>query len=319
MNCYLKSGLIGVAIIGASIPVAATAAYAPPELAGDKADPTITVTGQRPDKDKLREAASAFVRTATVVPDEAQYARRNDPLCPVVVGIDQKYAGLVSAKIKAIAEAVGVAAAPAGCRVNLLVNFTADASAYVARARKNRPGLLAALRPEERIALISSSAPVRWWYGTETRGSDKAPIALGQLNGGIMVSDGGSDQPILPTSNKGTLRNYSASQIDTQLVVNLASTVVLIDVEKATGVALDSVAAYAAMVSLSQIRLSIDYGSYPSILAMFSGTKPRDQAPRDLTEWDYAYLRALYKIPASRTARVQRSKLFGEMVKTLAK
>jgi hypothetical protein len=301
------------------IATSATAAYAPPEIAKDKIDATITVTGQLPDKETLREAASTFVRSATVIPDEAQYARRNDPLCPAVVGIDQKYAGLVTAKIKAVAESVGVAVAPAGCRANLLVNFTTDASAYLESARKKQPALLSALRPDERTALIANTAPIRWWYGTNAIGSDKIPIALGQVNGGVLIATEGASPAVLPTSNKGTLRTYSASLIDTQLVVNLSSTAVLIDVEKASGVPLDSVAAYAAMVSLAQLKLTTDYSSYPSILAIFSGAKSRDEAPRDLTEWDYAYLRALYKIPANRTARAQRTGIYGEMVKQLTK
>jgi hypothetical protein len=73
------------------------------------------------------------------------------------------------------------------------------------------------------------------------------------------------------------------------------------------------------MVSLAQIKLSTDYSTYPSILSMFSGGKGADEAPRDLTEWDYAYLRALYKIPANRTARAQRTRIYGEMVKQLVK
>jgi hypothetical protein len=298
----------------------AKATYAPPEIAKDKSDTTITVTGQLPDKEKLREAASTFVRSASVIPDEAQYARRNDPLCPAVVGIDDKYASLVSTKIKAVAGAVGVAVAPAGCRANLLVNFTIDASAYIASARKKQPALLSALRPDERTALLTSAAPIRWWYGTNAIGSDKISIALGQVNGGVLIAAAGGVGPaVLPTSNRGTLRTYSASLIDTQLVVNLSSTVVLIDVEKASGVPLDSVAAYAAMVSLAQLKLTTDYSSYPSILAMFSGAKSRDEAPRDLTEWDYAYLRALYKTQPNRTARTQRTGIYGEMVKQLTK
>jgi hypothetical protein len=297
---------------------AANAATAPPETPDIKSDTTITVTGQLPDKEKLREAASTFVRSASVIPDEAQYARRNDPLCPAVVGIDQKYASLVSAKIKAVAEAVGVAVAPAGCRANLLVNFTADASAYLLGARKRQPTLLSALRPDERTALLTSNAPIRWWYGTNATGSDNVPIALGQVNGGVLIGTP-EGLPVLPTPNRGTLRTYSPSLIDTKLVVNLSSTVVLIDIEKATGVPLDSVAAYAAMVSLAQLKLTTDYSSYPSILAMFSGAKSRDEAPRDLTEWDYAYLRALYKIQMNRTARSQRTGIYGEMVKQLTK
>jgi hypothetical protein len=318
MRIYLMaySKLLLASVLLTAAP--AIAAYAPPEVAKDKGDTTITVVGQIPDKEKLREAASAFVRTATVVPDEDQYARRNDPLCLKVIGVDQQYADLVAQKITGIAIAVGVAVAPAGCRANLLVNFTRDASAYIASVRKKRPSLLAALRPDERVALLSSDAPVRWWYGTTATGSDGMPLFLGPANNSILAPSSALPA-ILPTPRRGTLRTYSASIIDTQLMVSLTSTVVLIDVEKAMGVPLDSVAAYTAMVSLAQIKPTTDYSAYPSILAMFNSSNPRSEAPKDLTEWDYAYLRALYKIPANRTARVQRTRLSGETVKQLTK
>ncbi len=303
---------------------AAVAAYAPPESAPAK-DNTIIVTGQKLTKEEARKQASTFVRTATVIPPEDQYASRRDRLCPAVSGIDAQYRAKVISKITSVADAVGLTTAKPGCSPNLLVHFTNDVSGYIAQMAKVRPDLLNTMQPSERLALKQSIAPMRWLYATEARGSDNMKTSIGGKSGSVLMA--GSQSATSPAANdsvsvqsgRGTLNTYSASLIDTKLVVNLSSTIVIVDIEKSTGFALESVAAYAAMVSLAQIKLSTDYSSYPSILSMFSGVKGADDAPRDLTEWDYAYLRALYKTPANRTARAQRTKIYGEMVKQLVK
>jgi hypothetical protein len=305
----------------------ASAAYAPPEPVTIK-DSTIIVTGQKETRKEMRLKASTFVRSATVIPQEDQYARRRDPLCPAVSGIDAKYVVKVVAKITSTAEAVGVKMAKPGCSANLLIHFTNDVSGYIAQMAKIRPDLLRTMRPDERLALKQSAVPMRWLYATEARGSDDMKLSIGGKSASVLMPGssgfGGGEStigndPVNLQSNRGTLNTYSASLIDTQMIVNLSSTIVIVDAEKSTGFALESVAAYAAMVSLAQIKLSTDYSTYPSILSMFSGGKGADEAPRDLTEWDYAYLRALYKIPANRTARAQRTRIYGEMVKQLVK
>jgi hypothetical protein len=297
-------------------PDVALAAYAPPEPV--KVDNVIVVTGQKLSQEELRRQASAFVKQASAIPEEGQYAKRRDSVCAAISGIDPQYTKLVVAKVNQVAEAVGADVGKPGCTVNLLINFTTDADQFIRDVKRIRPGSLAALRPQERSALITSKMPVRWWYSTETRGSDNMPLVLGAPNSALLGGDGGGSLSI-PTSNRGFVRTYSPSIIDTKIVVGISATVVVIDVEKSTGFPLDSVAAYAAMVSLAQIKLTSDYSTFPSILSMFSAAKTPDQAPRDLTEWDYAYLRALYKVQPNRTARVQRTRIFGEMVKELAK
>jgi hypothetical protein len=316
MICSTRKALWSFALsLPIVLPTAALGVYAPPEAV--KADSTITVTGQKQSLEELRQQASAFVKSAAIIPDEDQYARRRDPLCPAVSGIDPQYAAMVVAKVKAVAQAADVKIGDLKCRVNLIIAFTKDSDAYIVDAQKKRLGLLSAMRPDERTALLKSIAPVRWLYATKALGSDGMEIFQGSRNSSILQSESG--EPVNLQANRGFQSSYSASLIDTKLIVNLTSTLVVIDVEKSTGFPLDSVAAYAAMVSLAQIKLTSDYSAFPSILSMFSAAKTPDQAPRDLTEWDYAYLRALYKVQPNRTARVQRTRIFGEMVKELAK
>jgi hypothetical protein len=151
-----RSAILIAGVIGADI---AAAAYAPPEPI--KTDSTITVTGQRLDRDELRHQASAFVKTAVALPEEDQYARRRDPLCAKVSGIDIKYANLVVAKINAVADAIGVKIGDIGCKANLLVSFTTDSANYIADTQKVRLGLFSGMRPSERSALLTSPAPIR--------------------------------------------------------------------------------------------------------------------------------------------------------------
>ena len=302
----------------------AYAADVPSEPSKSK-DGTIVVTGQKQSREEVRRKASAFVRTATVIPAEDQYARRHDPLCPVVSGVDAKYRLIVTTKIAAISESVGLKVAKSGCSANLLVHFTNDVDGYIAGMAKIRPDLLRTMQPQERTALKQSTVPMRWLYATEARGSDGMKLSLGGKAASVLVSGQpglGSNSAVEAVnlqSNRGTLNTYAASLIDTQMIVRLATTIVIIDVEKSTGFSLESVAAYAAMVSLAQVKLSTDYSSYPSILSMFSGAKDSSDAPRDLSEWDYAYLRALYATPPNRVSRAQRTRIYGEMVKQLTK
>jgi hypothetical protein len=292
---------------------------------------TITVIGTPLTKAELRTKSEAFVRTATVLPDEGQFARRFDPICPSVSGIDVQLAKRVATKIRDVARTAGIAVAGANCRTNILINFTDNVDAFFTQSRKTRPGLFSAMRPFEKTALFESKAPIRWFYATETLSGDRGslertagntPMSVG--TGGQSSGEGGPSSSGVggtdgPSSNRGSLKVTSSTLIGSNIVVNLASAVIVIDVNAASGSALDSVAAYAAMVSLAQIKLTGAYGAYPSILAMYDNGKAREEAPRDLTEWDYAYLRALYTAPPNRLARVQRPKILGSMVKDLTK
>lgn len=318
-------------IMSALLASAVTTVSATTAQAQTTGGPTITVTGKPLTKAELREKSEAFVRTATVLPDEGQFARRFDPVCPSVSGIDVQLAKRVTTKIRDVARTAGIAVAGANCRTNILINFTDNVDNFFTQSRKTRPGLFSAMRPFERTALFSSTAPIRWFYATETLTGDRgslertagnSPMSVG--TGGQATGEGGASSSGVggtdsPISNRGSLKVTSSSLIGSNIVVNLSSAVIVVDVNASSGSLLDSVAAYAAMVSLAQIKLGGQYGGYPSILAMYENGKAREEAPRDLTEWDYAYLRALYTAPANRAARIQRPKMLGSMIKDLTK
>lgn len=83
----------------------------------------------------------------------------------------------------------------------------------------------------------------------------------------------------------------------------LRSATVVVDVDRATGLPLDTVASHAALVALAEVGPH-DPPPPGSLLASLTDAKPRHPTARDL-----AFLRALYRLPLARTARAHRAAL----------
>jgi hypothetical protein len=268
----------------------------------DKSDNTITVTGQKLEKKEAKRQSRAFIGQTTTT-SFSQYARRNRPVCPRTIGIDQSYAQIVETKIRAIAKTADVTVAAADCAPNLFVLFTADSNGLMAALRKLKPSLFSSVNVRDRPALYADPVPVRWWHSTVLANSNGGTIISGTSPQGIEISES---------------RTFNSSLIDTKVAINLTGSVVVVDIGKANGYPLDSIAAYAAMVSFSEVKPEKAHETLPSILAMFGKGKRPDDAPRDLTPFDYAYVSSLYEIPPNRAGDVQKSLIANKMAAKLS-
>jgi hypothetical protein len=268
---------------------------------------TITVTGQKLEKKEAKQQSRAFIGQTTTTSFN-QYARRDRPVCPRVMGIDPSYAQLVETKIRAIAKVADVKVEAVDCGPNLFVLFTTDSNGLMAVLRKAKPSLFSSVNVRDRSALYNDPLPMRWWHSTKPVGSDGNVVKIET----ITIGEGQSTEALV-SRNNGT-----GSLIDTNFVINLTGSVVVVDIGKATGYPLDSIAAYAAMVSLSQVKPEKAHAKLPSILAMFGEGKSPGDAPRDLTAFDYAYVRSLYEIPPNRPGSVQKSQLATKMAVKLS-
>jgi hypothetical protein len=91
--------------------------------------------------------------------------------------------------------------------------------------------------------------------------------------------------------------------------------VVLVDARATGKVTLAQLADFISVVSLSQIDLSADLGGVDSILRLFA--QPRPQVlPAGITEWDYAFLKGLYRVSYSPVN--QQRDIAARMVRELA-
>jgi hypothetical protein len=264
---------------------------------------TITVTGQKLEKKEAKRQSRAFIGQTTVT-SFSQYAQRNRPVCPRTIGIDPSYAQIVDAKIRIIATAAKVKVAKSDCAPNLFVLFTSDANGLMKTLRKVKPRVFENVNVGERAALYADPVPVRWWHSIELAGS-----------GGDVVD---TDSPAAGVELLLSKSYGGASLISKETVINLTGSVVVVDIGKATGYPLDSIAAYAAMVSFSQIKPEKKHETLPSILAIFGEGKNPADAPLDLTPFDYAYVSALYEIPPNRAGNVQKSLIANKMAAKLS-
>lgn len=284
-------------MIGLSLALLLGSAQAPAE--------PITVTGTRLTPAEARRRAVEFVQRTGVANGERPVARWADPVCPRVQGLEQRYAAIVERRMREIAASAGVPVAPAQCDTNIVVSFTYD-SAATARAVVNRAPRYAEDMPGAlRTAFVDGATPIRWAYASDTRGlqGDRATqggMAFATIDG---AEGGGSAFGSIPA-----VANYSSSLISTMTARVLTSATVIIDMRLVEGQPLAAVADYAALVAFAEIRPN-DPSPSGSVLAMFdTGGRP------EFTEWDRAFLSALYRIPLDRMGRRHRGLLVRELV-----
>ncbi len=272
----------------------AKAAQAPSEA--------IVVTGTRRSAAVLHAEANAYVRATGIAAGAIPAARWLEPVCPRVIGLTDEATRAVDTKLRQVAADGRVPVAPVPCRANIAVVFALNGGAVVRRIVSRSPRRLTGVPPATVAALTRGTAPIRWWYATGIRDKDGvAATATSPLGLGF----GGMN----PDNEKlSFVQHESSSIVGTGDVRALRSATVVVDVARTTGLPLDAVASYAAMVALAELRLGAD--PVDSILHMFAG----GAALRSPSTWDMALLRALYRLPLDRDARSQRGLLTVDLV-----
>lgn len=271
---------------------------------------TIIVNGVRQTPEEVRQRAVAFVRGMGVAAEQTPAARWIVKACPTVVGVDRHYADIVEARLRAVATSVGVPLANAPCRPNLAVTFALDNKTLLKVLMDKRPGSFAAQSEAARKAMIEGAAPIIWWYSSDRRTKDGS--ANTEAASGIVGGVAGTGQSVVPTSaDSETFAQVGSSIIGTRVVRGIVQANVVIDLNRADGATLGSVADYAALVAFAEIAPSAPPPE-GSILALFGG--PAGAArPRELSAFDTAFLRALYRLPLDREAKVQRNLLIRDV------
>ncbi len=302
--------IVRVALIGAGCGIA-LAAQAQTSTSGNGREP-IVVQGERLSRQAAHERALGFVRTTGVASGETPAARWVDPVCPDVVGLVESAERAAEARIRRIAASIGAPVAPEGCERNIVITFAPDGAALARQIAQVAPRRLSQLTPSAREQVTTGAAPIRWWYTTDVRGRH------GSRSGEGAGGAGGTDQSVqgggYGARLGGTgLMHYESSVVSTLTNRVITSAIVIIDEDEVMGRRLDSLADYAALVALAEIR---GVGATPegSVLSMF--TAP--DAARNLTPQDIAFLRALYHLSLDRQAMQHRGALIGGIADALA-
>jgi len=254
----------------------APAPQIPPAAAATELDDVI-VRQQR-----LEQAVRNFV-DEVAAPTPGQGAARWDRrVCVGIANVRNPMAQQLVDRVSDVAMEIGLQPGEPGCKPNLLIIGSTDAGALARGLVEASP---AAFRPNwtgsDRggVALqrfIDTDAAVRWWHVGVPVNPDTNDVAVR-----ISVDDAWA-------ARKTFVRQ--PSRLRTNLRNRLERVFVIVDFDRAEGLALNQLGDYVAMVALAQIDPEAETEGFDSVLNLFRAPASVD----GLTGWDRSYLTGLY-------------------------
>lgn len=250
---------------------------------GSSPNPEVTIQGHRK---ALEKGVRTFVNQLTHSSrfSSETVPRWHDALCFLVAGLNRGEGSFVAMRLTQIAAAAGAKVQSKGCirqDVNFYVVFTPD-PARTLKYLNIRPALLfqsdASRQQEEQFLDPKQPQVVRVWHNAVLTGADGQRL--------------GADATC--ASLPGMVVNCArdASRLSVQATQQFTEAVVVVDMTRLDGATLGQVTDYVAMAGLADFALDGKFGDAPTILRLF--TQPMDTRPKELTQWDRAFLSALY-------------------------
>ncbi len=255
---------------------------------------TVVVTGSR---EAVRQEVRAFVENVTRM-DGDLVGRWRDYVCPLVAGVSDPQADFVRQRIIEIYNAARKwkRKPEQACTPNLFVIIAEEADQVIADWKQRDPGMFR-WKAREGVSRSTGPGAVRTWHNATESPSDGGPTIEDDTGPPRVKLSAGSPRIVSPVAE------------------GITAVVVLVDARATDKVTLAQLTDYIAMVSLAQLDLTADLGSINSILRLFADPLPA-VPPTALTDWDYAFLHALYR--TSYEPLHQRRDIRARMVRELA-
>ncbi|WP_312813147.1 hypothetical protein [Brevundimonas sp.] len=242
---------------------------------------------------QLDEQVTGFVRDITVPDSNLNVARWHRKMCVSVVNMQNDAAQYIIDRVAQVALDVGVKSGDPGCSANVIVIAAADANEttreIVDRYRRTLlPDVSGARRSRQALERFAvNDLPVRWWHTSMLIDPDTGRSAArrwGDHITGWYSGGGGVELPL-----DFPVVEVNSTYLRTGLRTDLTSALIILDMEKLSGISVPQIADYIAMIALTRVNMDADYSGYHSVLSLSS-----DKDISGLTEWDMAYLKTLY-------------------------
>ena len=274
--------------IALSIAVQAATATPPNQQA-------IVVQGHRDVQRQIHD----FVRALTDVPPASQISRFDWAVCPAAVGLSKRQNAEVADRMRAVASAAGMRVSKPGCKANALVVVSDDAQKFVDWLKNHEPEYFVGVSPKEKELLKHAGHAAAWHIEGRT---DQDGVAVTRDSDSGMFISSRTDVP---------------SRISTNDHPSFEAAIVVLDGRALAGLTVVQLADYAAMRAFAKTDPSrLGKPAAPTILTLLD-TPIGGAVPITLTEWDLAYLKALYGSTANRLAGQQSGEMAQKMAKDL--
>lgn len=224
-------------------------------------------------------------------------------VCPGIANLERAVAQPIADRIAYLAAELGIKVQEPGCEANIIVVFTPDAPALTRALVESDPRVFrnGGNRIDRGTAalgdFVGSNEPVRWWSLSVPIDSETGRRAVrvpGDPAGGPVssrVADlTGCDPSDCVGAGVPVIQTTTSSRLNSQVVDQLYKSIVIVDADAVAGLNTTQLGDYLAMVTLSQVDPEADTGAFDTVLNLFDS--PSNVA--GLTEWDRAYMSALY-------------------------
>lgn len=245
--------------------------------------PDIVITGVRP------EQAQSFVQqVAMASPMADQLPRWDNEICTSIAGMPARQGQFLADRIAQRAAALGLRPGGPGCQANVAVFVTANSDTFARELFERDRGRFA-YRQADNVSTMGQGAldefldaprAVRWWHISETFGQNGISLAGDASQGGM------SNAPVA---------RVNGTRLTSNTREDLTRVIIIVDANRVQGVQLAALADYVSLVALAQVNPHASTTDYPTIMNLFNGTQVNAGAPTAMTQWDQAFLDALYK------------------------
>ena len=256
----------------------------------------IVVTGSR---QREKEVAD-FVNALSDPPASGTMGRIDrTTACPASVGLSQERNADIVARIRRVAEAVGIPVAEESCRPNILVVFTRDKKEFIDGLRNKSPIFFKDAAGRQ-IDLSDQKGPATAWHMEGRLDFKGAPLTLDRDGEKYEI-----DTTYAPVRTRSPFRQI------------FLGAVVVVELDAVVGLTTTHVADDGAMGAFAEVHPSrLKRTSAPTILTVLEA--PMDPpVPLTLTQWDMSYLKGLYATGEYNYARQQRGEIRTHMMKEM--
>jgi hypothetical protein len=261
-------------------------ASAAPEIAD------VTVTAPRPPTDQelagdslsqfiVHHATVHYVNTGVTGNLARWRGGRPETICPVTVGLDSRANAFVTARVRALAENVGVPLVQPGaqCKDNLRLIFTTEPQAAMKDVEEWASSYFVRKYPRiKRLIAFEGDHAIQGWYIT-VQGRWRPNFDFGLLAFNL--------QPLWPRITPKALNDYGD-------MGGIGAVILVVDLSKVGGYAIGTIADYLAVLAFSVAQSPDHCDQLPSILDIMSSNCDTREKPTAITAGDLAFLRALY-------------------------
>ncbi len=272
-------------LTASAMPVSAQIGVRASTADSSQSQESIVVQGQR-------KAIAQAVKKLIEQSKSEQFARFEDALCPIVIGMPRDWTASLTRMIRENVVAVGGKVGKPGCTFNAAIIFIDQPLELVKAFAEEEPGYFN-MTPRELQHFTAVQRPVTSWHVTDMR--DRDGVELGQMGSlGMMPSDA------------KIVRNAPASRLYTPVREDMLVGFVVIDRMATPGKSLRQLADLATMHIMLDVNQDAGARDPGSILSLFEERAEGVPVPARLSQFDRGAIRGFYtQRENNRSARQQ--------------